>query len=87
MGSGGLGERKNAETGAEMREGHLVPRTGEAIIGTASGIVRAGTVKRQTIEEARNAEQFLAVSRTPWAVGGNPTDTNLSVRMTERSKS
>ena len=44
-------------------------RTDEAIIGAASGIVGAGTVKRQAIDDAWSAEQVLAVSLTPWTVG------------------
>ena len=47
------------------------PRTDEAIIGTATSIVRAGTVTRQTLEEAWNAEQLLATTLTPWTVGRN----------------
>ena len=47
----------------------VCPRTDKAMIGTATGIVRAGTVKRQTIEEAWNAEQLLAITLTPWTVG------------------
>ena len=66
-----MGERKDEEVGAfEMGVWQGVClRTDEAIIGTATGIVRAGTVKRQTIDEAWNAEQLLATTLTPWTVG------------------
>ena len=40
-------------------------RTDEAIIGTSSGIVRAGTVKRQAIEEAWKSTTLLSVAVTP----------------------
>ena len=47
----------------------ICPRTDEAIIGVGGMIVRARTVKRQTIEEARSAEDLLAVIVTPWKTG------------------
>ena len=50
----------------------ICPRTDEAIIGTATGIVRAGTMKRQTMEETRNAQQLLATTLTPWTVERKP---------------
>ena len=55
----------------------VCPRTDEAIVGTTTGIARAGTVKRQRSEEACNAEQLLAISITPWTVVGSPTDMKL----------
>ena len=65
----------------------VCPRTDEAIIGTATGIVRAGTVKNQTIEEVWNDEQLLATTIThgPW--GGNPIDMDWCSMMTERPRS
>ena len=43
----------------------VCPRTDEAIIGTSSGIVRAGTVKRQGIEDAWKSTTLFLVSNTP----------------------
>ena len=40
--------------------------TDEAIIGTSGGIVCAGTVKRQAIEEAWKSTTLLSVAVTPW---------------------
>ena len=47
----------------------VCPRTDEAIIGTAGGIVRAGTVKRQAIEDAWKSQTLLSVKDSPWSLG------------------
>ena len=47
----------------------VCPRTDEAIIGASTGIVRAGTVKRQAIEDAWSSTSLLSVSTTAWTVG------------------
>ena len=54
----------NKECGLES-----CPRTDEAIIGTPAGVVRAGTVKRQAIEDARKDELTIYVddSLHKWA--------------------
>ena len=44
----------------------VCPRTDEAIIGTSTGIVRPGTVKRQRIEDAWKSTSLLFISTTPW---------------------
>ena len=43
----------------------VCPRTDEAIIGTPAGVVRAGSVKRRTLEEAWKAAELLAIKETP----------------------
>ena len=47
----------------------VCPRIDKAIIGASAGIVRAGTAKRQAIEDAWKSSSLLSVSTTPWAVG------------------
>ena len=47
----------------------MCPRTDKAIVGTPSGIVRAGTVKRQAIEDAWKSTSLLSISVSPWNVG------------------
>ena len=44
-------------------------RTDEAIIGTSGGIVRAGTVKRQAIDDAWKSTTLLSVAASPWNMG------------------
>ena len=72
MASIDMGERKDGEVCANVRKGCLVgrmPEEDEAIICAATGIVRAVTVKKQSIEEPWNAEQLLAKTPTAWTVG------------------
>ena len=49
----------------------VCPRTNEAIVVAFSGIVRAGTVKRQAIEDAWTSTSLISVSvsNTPWTIG------------------
>ena len=44
----------------------VCPRRDEATVGTPAGIVRAGTVKRQAIEDAWKASSLLSISTTLW---------------------
>ena len=41
-------------------------RTGEVLIGTPSGVVKARSVRRRIEEERWNAQEVLAVRGTPW---------------------
>jgi hypothetical protein len=57
----------------------VCPRTDEAIIGSCSGIVRAGTVKRQAIEEAWKSTSMLSVAVTPWTMARQSKHHELTV--------
>ena len=57
----------------------VCPRTDEAIIGTSTGIVRAGTVKRQAIEDAWKSTSLLSISTTPWTIGRQSKRHELTV--------
>ena len=58
-------------------------RTDEAIIRTAGGIVRAGTVKRQAIEDAWKSTSLLSVAVSPWNVGQQSKRHELAVESDE----
>ena len=53
----------------------VCPWTDEAIIGTSSGIVRAGTVKRQAIEDAWKSTILLS----SWTIGRQSKRHELTV--------
>ena len=61
-------------------------RTDEAIIGTAGGIVRAGTVKRQAIEDAWKSTSLLSVAITPWTMGRQNKRRELTVENDDAEK-
>ena len=44
-------------------------RSGEVIIGTKSGVVRARTIKRRLEDVRWDAEEALAIKGTPWDPG------------------
>ena len=64
----------------------VCPRKDEAIIGASSGIVRAGTVKRQAIEDAWKSTSLLSVSTTPWTIGRQSKRHELTVEDDEVEK-
>ncbi len=61
-------------------------RTDEAIVRASSGIVRAGMVKRQTIEDAWKSTSLLSVSTTPWTIGWQSKRHELTVEDDEIEK-
>ena len=61
-------------------------RTEEAIIGSTKGIVRAGTAKRQAIEEAWKSTSLLSVANTPWNTGRQSKRHELTVENDEAEK-
>ena len=62
------------------------PRTDEAVIGTSTGIVRAGTVKRQAVEDAWSSTSLLSVSITPRTAGKLSKRHELTVEGDEENK-
>ena len=64
----------------------VCPRTDEATIVTPAGIVRAGTVKRQAIEDAWKASSLLSISTTPWTTGKQSKRHELTVENEEEEK-
>ena len=61
-------------------------RTEEAIIGSSKGIVRAGTVKQQAVEEVWNSTSLLSVANTPWNIGRQSKRHELTVENDEAEK-
>ena len=61
----------------------VCPRTDEAIIGTTGGIVRAGTVKRQAIEDAWKSTTLLSVRDSQWSMGRQSKRHELAVENDE----
>ena len=61
----------------------VCPCTDEAIIGTTGGIVRAGTVKRQAIEDAWKSTTLLSVRASPWSMGRQSKRHELTVENDE----
>ena len=64
----------------------VCPRISEAIVGTPAGVVRAGTVKRQAIEDAWKASSLLSISTTPWTTGRQSKRHELTVENDEEEK-
>ncbi len=58
-------------------------RTAEPMIGTAGGIVRAGTVKRRAIEDAWSASVLLSLKEGPWNMGRQSSRHELNVENDE----
>ena len=84
MAPGDLGEEKLEPKFEQGLWLGVCPRADEAIIGTSSGIVRAGTAKRQAIEDAWKSTSLL--SNTLWTIGRQSKRHELTVEDDEAKK-
>ena len=64
----------------------VCPRTDEAIVGQPAGVVRAGTVKRQAIEDAWKVSILLSISMTLWTPGRQSKRHEFTVGNDEEEK-